>query len=267
MFWRSLCRLVLGVDNDSEFLLKSLSWLMVSLGGVTFVLLKFVDLPYGRYACSKFGFPVNVKIAWFIQELPSLTVPLYLVCFSTDINPLSLPNRLLLGMFIGHYIHRSLIFPFLIKGGKATPFIPFALAFTYCAFNGYLQARFLSKYAIYPSNWITDPRFLTGFALWFFGLSVNLHSDHILRKLRKPNETGYKIPHGGMFEYVSGANFLGEIIEWTGFAIACWSLPSAAFAIFGFFILSSRATQHHRWYLEKFEDYPKSRKALIPFVY
>ncbi|XP_072431251.1 3-oxo-5-alpha-steroid 4-dehydrogenase 1 isoform X2 [Chiloscyllium punctatum] len=162
---------------------------------------------------------------------------------------------------------RSLIFPFLIKGGKATPFIPFALAFIYCAFNGYLQARFLSKYAVYPSNWITDPRFLTGFALWIFGLLVNLHSDHILRKLRKPDETGYKIPHGGMFEYVSGANFLGEIIEWTGFAIACWSLPSAAFAVFGFFVLSARATQHHRWYLEKFEDYPKSRKALIPFVY
>lgn len=28
---------------------------------------------------------------------------------------------------------------------------------------------------------------------------------------------------GGMFEFVSGANYLGEIVEWTGFAIACWS--------------------------------------------
>ena len=27
-----------------------------------------------------------------------------------------------------------------------------------------------------------------------------------------------------MFEYVSGANFFGEIVEWTGFAIATWSL-------------------------------------------
>lgn len=30
---------------------------------------------------------------------------------------------------------------------------------------------------------------------------------------------------GGMFQYVSGANFFGEILEWTGFAIASWSLP------------------------------------------
>ncbi len=33
------------------------------------------------------------------------------------------------------------------------------------------------------------------------------------------------IIQGGMFEYVSGANFFGEILEWTGFAIAAWTLP------------------------------------------
>ncbi|XP_067906732.1 3-oxo-5-alpha-steroid 4-dehydrogenase 1 [Heterodontus francisci] len=258
---------VLGVDSESELLLEWLSWLMFLIGGCIFIVLRFFDLPYGRYACRKFGFPVNVKLAWFIQEIPSLAVPFYLVFFSSDIRPLQLPNQLLLGMFICHYIHRSLIYPFLIRGGKATPFISFVSAFTFCLCNGYLQARFLSKYAVYASDWITDPRFLTGFALWFFGLLVNLHSDYVLRKLRKPGETGYKIPQGGMFEYVSAANFLGEIVEWIGFAIACWSLPSAAFAAFGFFILASRAAQHHRWYLEKFEDYPKSRKALIPFLY
>lgn len=36
---------------------------------------------------------------------------------------------------------------------------------------------------------------------------------------------GYKIPYGGMFEYVSCANFFGEIVEWVGFAMASWSLP------------------------------------------
>ncbi|XP_078395218.1 3-oxo-5-alpha-steroid 4-dehydrogenase 1 [Cetorhinus maximus] len=267
MFPQSFFRFVLGLDNENELLMESLSWLMILMGGCSFMVLRSVDLPYGRYASNKWGIQVNVKAAWFIQEIPSLVLPIYLMFFSTDIKPLQLPNQLLLGMFICHYTQRSLIFPFLIKGGKATPFISFILAFIFCLYNGYLQARFLSKYAVYPSDWITDQRFLTGFVLWFLGLSVNLHSDHILRKLRKPGETGYKIPHGGMFEYVSGANFLGEIVEWIGFAIACWSLPSAAFAVFGFFILASRAAQHHRWYLEKFEDYPKSRKALIPFLY
>jgi 3-oxo-5-alpha-steroid 4-dehydrogenase 1 len=41
--------------------------------------------------------------------------------------------------------------------------------------------------------------------------------------LRKPGETGYKIPTGGLFDYITGANFFGEIVEWTGFAIASCS--------------------------------------------
>ena len=52
------------------------------------------------------------------------------------------------------------------------------------------------------------------------GFCINYHSDHVLRTLRKPGETGYKIPMGGVFRFVSGANFFGEIVEWSGYAIA-----------------------------------------------
>eukprot|EP00293_Proteomonas_sulcata_P008498 CAMPEP_0184292198 /NCGR_PEP_ID=MMETSP1049-20130417/4030_1 /TAXON_ID=77928 /ORGANISM="Proteomonas sulcata, Strain CCMP704" /LENGTH=41 /DNA_ID= /DNA_START= /DNA_END= /DNA_ORIENTATION= len=41
-----------------------------------------------------------------------------------------------------------------------------------------------------------------------------MQADDTLRNLRKPGESHYVIPKGGMFNYVSGANFLGEIIEW-----------------------------------------------------
>ena len=51
---------------------------------------------------------------------------------------------------------------------------------------------------------------------------------------------------GGIFEYVSGANFFGEILEWLGFAIGTWSLPGAAFAFFVVCNLGPRAFQHHR---------------------
>uniref|UniRef100_A0A0K0CUJ9 S5A_REDUCTASE domain-containing protein n=1 Tax=Angiostrongylus cantonensis TaxID=6313 RepID=A0A0K0CUJ9_ANGCA len=95
---------------------------------------------------------------------------------------------------------------------------------------------------------------------------INTTSDRILRSLRRPGETGYRIPRGGLFEYVSGANFFGEIVEWTGFAVMSQSLPAFAFVFFTVCNLGPRAIHHHQWYLNRFPNYPKDRKALIPFV-
>lgn len=176
------------------------------------------------------------------------------------------PNTILLSLFVLHYSHRALLYPWLITGGKPTPVFVASLAFSFCSLNGYIQARYLTKYAHYETSWLTNPCFVIGVLFFLTGMAINIHSDHILRNLRKPGETGYKIPTGGMFTYVSGANFLGEIIEWSGFALACWSLPGLAFLCFTVCNIGPRAIHHHNWYLQKFEDYPKSRKALIPFV-
>ena len=51
---------------------------------------------------------------------------------------------------------------------------------------------------------------------------------------------------GGMFEYVSGANFFGEIVEWTGYAVGAWSFPALAFLIFTIGNLVPRALAHHQ---------------------
>ncbi|KAB0399279.1 hypothetical protein E2I00_013137, partial [Balaenoptera physalus] len=146
------------------------------------------------------------------------------------------------------------------------PLYTFMLAFMFCTYNGYLQSRYLSQYAVYADSWLTDPRFLTGFVLWLLGMLINIHSDHVLRNLRKPGETGYKIPKGGLFEYITAANYFGEVVEWCGYALASWSIQGWAFAVFTFCVLLTRAQQHHQWYHEKFEDYPKFRKIMIPFL-
>ena len=49
-----------------------------------------------------------------------------------------------------------------------------------------------------------------------------------------------------MFEYVSGANFFGEFVEWLGFALACWSVQALAFVVFTICNIGPRAIQHHR---------------------
>uniref|UniRef100_A0A674I5K4 Steroid 5 alpha-reductase 1 n=1 Tax=Terrapene triunguis TaxID=2587831 RepID=A0A674I5K4_9SAUR len=220
-------------------LLEILSYGLVGAGALSVLLLRFVWMPYGRYSTPRLGCLVPVRLAWALQELPSLLVPLGLSLFSGAARVSKWPNRVLLALFIGHYAHRyqALIFSFLIRGGKPTPFITFALALIFCVYNGYLQGRSLSNYAEYPSGWLKGPCFIVGFAGWLSGMTINIYSDHILRNLRKPGETGYKIPRGGLFEYVTGANFFGEILEWFGFALASCTIESAAFAICTLFIL------------------------------
>ncbi|XP_029370807.1 3-oxo-5-alpha-steroid 4-dehydrogenase 1 [Echeneis naucrates] len=254
-------------EEQELFFLDCMAYFMVFMAGGTLVALLFENVPYGRYASSRYGFPVNAKLAWFIQEMPALFVPLFLVVGTSPAKTSKLPNQLLIGMYFCHYVHRSLIYPFLLRGGKSTPFASFILACVFCLYNGYMQIRYSSHYAEYPADWVTSPCFIAGSVLWLVGFLVNVHSDHILRNLRKPGETDYKIPIGGMFEYVSGANFLGEITEWAGFALASQSVQSSAFAIFTTVVLTSRAVAHHKWYHAKFEDYPKSRRALIPFLF
>ncbi|XP_062845614.1 3-oxo-5-alpha-steroid 4-dehydrogenase 1 [Trichomycterus rosablanca] len=263
----TILKLLFSSEKEELYLLDCLAYLMMFMALCTFFTLLFENVPYGRYASCKYGFPVHVKMAWFIQELPAFLVPLSLVLWTSASKTGHLPNQLLIGMYFCHYVQRSLIYPFLIRGGKPTPFASFALAFVFCIYNGYMQVRYLSHYAEFPPDWVTHPCFITGSLLWFFGWIINVHSDHILRNLRAPGETGYKIPRGGIFEYVSGANFFGEIVEWAGFALAAQSIHSLAFAVFTFIVLSSRAGAHHKWYLGKFEDYPKSRKVLIPFLF
>eukprot|EP00128_Syssomonas_multiformis_P014123 Colp12_sorted_trinity150504_noHs@29642 len=246
-------------------LLEYTAWGMIATAVIVAIALTFRTAPYGRYQEEGWGIKINGKLAWIVQEAPAFCIPLFLTL--RFVGDLPLANRLLLGIFMLHYFHRTFIFPLRIRGGKPTPFMVFFMAYAFCVLNGYMQGRYLTEYARYPEDWIQGPRFILGLAVFFTGMAINIHSDSVLINLRKPGETGYKIPKGGMFEYVSGANFFGEIVEWTGFAIASWNVCSFAFALFTACNIAPRAYQHHKWYLGKFkEEYPKARKAVFPFL-
>merc|ERR550517_1335207 len=73
---------------------------------------------------------------------------------------------------------------------------------------------------------------LAGSVCFPCGMFINIQSDTILKNLRRDGETGYKIPYGGMFRFVSSPNYLGEIIEWIGFAMIAQTPASIWFALF-----------------------------------
>ncbi|XP_063056050.1 3-oxo-5-alpha-steroid 4-dehydrogenase 2a [Engraulis encrasicolus] len=242
------------------------SWAFI-VGGLAYF---FADRrtvgPYGRYVVpGEDVWMVPAQLGWFLQELPAFLVPVVLTV-TTETQP-GWGKTLLLCTYCLHYFQRTFVYSLLIHS-KPMPLRTVRSAMIFCSLCGALQGHQLLHCAQYHDTWLTDIRLTTGLLLFFSGMAVNIHSDHILRGLRKPGETSnYKIPRGGMFEYVSGANFLGEIVEWYGFAIATWSLPAFSFAFFTMCSIGPRAWYHHRFYIEKFSDYPTTRKALIPFIF
>lgn len=234
---------------------------------ITFIgILYFGKRPaYGRYSSeSKLkNAAIPARLAWFLQEVPSFILPIIGVW---QAGALHITNLIVIFMFTLHYAQRSFIYPYLIRGGKPTPADMFILGFIFCSWNGYIQGFYHAKYAIYSANHTYKFASIIGLIFYAVGMAININSDAILRNLRKPGETGYSIPRGGLFEFISGANFFGEIIEWVGYAIFAQTLTAMAFALFTFSNVVPRAINHHKWYLEKFDDYPKNRKAVIPFL-
>jgi len=242
------------------------TWGWIALALIIFVVLNFITAPYGRHTKSGWGPLIDNKLGWFIMEFFVLLVLFYFV-FS-GVNKQSLVNWIILGLFSIHYIHRSIIFPLRIKTwGKKMPVSIVAMGVFFNLVNGFLIGYYLGNFNVYSTQWLQSPQFISGCILFMIGAIINLQSDNILIALRKPGETGYQIPYGGLFRYISCPNLFGEVVEWLGFAILSWNLPGFAFFIWSFANLVPRAVAHHNWYLEKFKDYPKERKAVIPFLW
>jgi protein-S-isoprenylcysteine O-methyltransferase Ste14 len=173
---------------------------------------------------------------------------------------------LFLVLWLVHYVYRAFVYPLLMRSGSRMPVLVMTLAIAFNLLNAWVNARWISEYGTYPVAWLSDPRFWIGLALFAGGLALNARSDRTLRRLRDDGSGGYRIPQGGGFRFVSSPNYLGEMVEWTGWAVATWSLAGAAFALYTVANLAPRAISNHRWYRETFADYPTERRAIIPFV-
>jgi protein-S-isoprenylcysteine O-methyltransferase Ste14 len=103
--------------------------------------------------------------------------------------------------------------------------------------------------------------------LFAAGYIINRQSDGILRGLRRPGESGYKVTDRGFYRWVSCPNYLGEVVIWLGWALATWSPAGLVFAAWTVANLVPRAKANHAWYRANFPDYPPNRKALVPGIW
>ena len=241
-------------------------WIWIGVAILIFPILLKVTQPYGRHSKNNFGPMINNRLGWFLMEFPALAIFGYYLVFKADLlNMLILIPALLWGV---HYIHRVLIFPLQLRTArKKIPALIVFLAFIFNIINGFLNGYWYVQFAPeFRSGVVIDLRLISGVIIFISGFVINKYHDSILIKLRPLKGDGYKIPYGGLFRYVSCPNFFGEIISWAGFALAAFNLPALTFLIWTLINLTTRALDHHRWYIKEFPEYDKDRKALIPFL-
>ncbi|MCH5215298.1 MAG: DUF1295 domain-containing protein [Muribaculaceae bacterium] len=237
---------------------------------VVFVVLHYIDAGYGMMYTRKWGPTVNNRVGWIIMESP-VFVAMFVLWWFSDRKSELVPLLFLL-LFELHYFQRSFVFPFLIRGNSKMPLSIIFSGVVFNMFNAFMQGGwifYISPEGSYPVSWITDIRFIIGVIVFFVGMTINLHSDNVVRNLRKPGDTKHYIPRGGMYKYVSSANYFGEFVEWCGFAILTWSYAGAVFALWTFANLAPRAKRINNRYRNEFgEEFTKLKlKNIIPFIY
>lgn len=248
----------------------SVVWIMLGLAVVVFVALQRVSAGYGMMYSSKWGPSVGNRAGWVLMESPVFFAMLLFWLLSprrSDTAPMVMAVY-----FLFHYFQRSFVFPFRIKGKSRMPLAIVAMGILFNLINAYMIGGWLFYVApegMYKVSWLWSPLFIIGSAVFFTGMAINWHSDHIIRNLRKPGDTRHYIPRGGFYRYVTSANYFGEFLEWCGYAILTWCLGGVAFAVWTFANLAPRARKLHERYEQEFGDeYSKlDRRYILPYLY
>jgi len=242
-----------------------INYLWMAVAAIVFIVLLRITAPYGRHTSNRWGPLLNNKMGWLLMERPVIVVLLFFVV--PEASRQTWVSWLLIGLFLFHYLNRTFIFPLRLRTRrKKMPILIVLMAVVFNLANGTLLGTWFAEWGDFSRLDVASARFILGALLFILGVWINWDYDNRLIHLRKPGETGYKIPKGGLFNRVSCPNLLGEIIEWGGFALISWNLAALSFFIWTLANLLPRALSHHKWYKTHFSDYPKSRKAIVPYI-
>lgn len=261
------CKLAMNHNLFDLFLIG-----MSLVAFLVFIALYYIKAGYGMFRTSSWGFAIHNKLAWVLMEAPVFVV--MFVLWAKSRVGFSIPVYVFFLLFQLHYFQRSFIFPFLMKGKSRMPLAIIVMGVLFNVLNGLMQAGGLFYFPenrdSYALGWayFSQPHAWSGLGLFLLGMGINLHSDRVIRHLRKPGDTRHYLPSKGMYRYVTSANYLGELIEWTGFALLTASPAAWVFVWWTFANLVPRAHAIHRHYTEEFGiEAVGNRKRIFPFIY
>ena len=213
-------------------------------------------LKYSKFRAEK---GLDARLGMFILYL--LPILAALAFALPTLATATLAQAIVLAAICGHFVKRCLEVLFLHKySGPIDPLTTLMIASFYSLIAGFIS--FLNSWPL-P---ITDNFFWLGLLLFVFGETANFSHHKILADLRKDTKK-YILPRGGWFEYVACPHYFFEIVAWVGVALMSRHLFAliALVGMAGYLLARSRKTL--AWYREKFPNFPKNRKALIPFLF
>ena len=249
---------------------------MAVMAVIVFVALFFFKAGYGYLSTSNWGPKISNKTAWVLMEAPAfLFMMYYTIRFAVsgeDTGNSHIALYIMAGLYLLHYFQRSFVFPLMMRGRSTMPIAIMLMGLVFNTLNAWLIGTWLYSEApagMYDINWLWSPKFIIGTLIFIAGMTINLHSDHVIRNLRKPGDTKHYIPKKGFYRYVTSANYFGELTEWIGYAVLTWSPAGVLFAIWTFANLGPRAKSLTEKYEKEFgEEYSKlNKKHIIPFIW
>uniref|UniRef100_A0A6U3TPW4 3-oxo-5-alpha-steroid 4-dehydrogenase C-terminal domain-containing protein n=2 Tax=Ditylum brightwellii TaxID=49249 RepID=A0A6U3TPW4_9STRA len=230
---------------------------------------KFGNLSSGSNGISSIR--LDARLGWFLMELPCSTWFIYQFYMVGGPQSHQSVPKFFGFLFTCHYIYRGYIFPFFLSvHHENEKNFDLGVAFgswLVTVIHAHLNARWYAEYGKHlvainvdkkrrggkRYKWTCTWRFRIGLVLYYLGLASVIYHDHIMRTLRPcPNNARYCIPHAGLFQYVSAANYLSELIMWAGFAMASWGPNGAFIFLISVANLIPRSASTHQWYLEHF---------------
>jgi len=180
--------------------------------------------------------------------------------------------KLACACWTAHYLKRILETLYVHRFSKAT--MPLMNLFKNCGyyfgFTAFI-AYFINHPLYMPPSFGTVQ--IAAGCIGFLVAEIGNYSIHAaLRDLRPPGTRERKIPmpNGNpltnMFNLVSCPNYTYEALAWFSFSVMTQCAPALIFTGVGLYQMSVWAIGKHNAYKKEFHNYPKSRRAILPFV-
>jgi len=186
--------------------------------------------------------------------------------------PMHTVVKLAFGCWTAHYMKRIFETLYVHRFSHAT--MPLMNLFKNCGYYWGFTA-FIAYFMNHPLY--TPPTFgkvqviigCIGFVVSEFG-NYSIHAA--LRDLRPVGTKERKIPmpnanpFTNMFNLVSCPNYTYEALAWFFFSVMTQCAPALIFTAVGLYQMSVWAIGKHKAYKKEFPNYPKNRRAIVPFV-